>query len=145
MRVLCKRMTGSSTAAVAVASNLDGGTIDVESGTLLVQSTNCTWTGGGTLTAALAATLQLAPAAGNGLTLAGTYTGSGGGQVQFSSGTLVTGTGGATFNFPQGLFQWTGGTIGSTSGAQRPHQRAPTGFLTLNSGSGALPQRPCHT
>ena len=39
------------------------------------------------------------------------YTGSGGGQVEFSGGTLIIGTGGATFDFPQGLFQWTGGTI----------------------------------
>ena len=45
-----------------------------------IQSTNCNWTGGN-LEAASGATLQLAPAAGgNGITLTGTYTGSGAGQ-----------------------------------------------------------------
>ena len=129
------KMTGSSTAAVTVASNLDGGILDAENGTLVVQSTNCNWTGG-TLTAATGATVQLASTGGNGISLAGTYTGSGGGQVQLSSGTLQTGTGGATFNFPAGLFQWTGGTITAStrgmlvnatiSGFPHPEQRRPT-------------------
>ena len=73
------KRTGSSTAAVAVASNVNGGTFDAESGTLSIQSTNCSWTGG-TLTAAPGATLQLAPGPGNGITLTGTYTGSGSGD-----------------------------------------------------------------
>ena len=44
-------MTGSGTAVVTLATALNGGTIDAESGTLSIQSTDSTWTGG-TVTAA---------------------------------------------------------------------------------------------
>ena len=33
-----------------------------------------------------------------------------------SGSTLIIGAGGATFNFPQGMFQWSGGTIDTTRG-----------------------------
>ena len=106
------------------------------SGTLLIESTNCNWTGGN-LEVASGAILQLAPGSGNGITLTGTYTGSGGGQVQLTGGTLIIGTAGATFDFPQGLFQWTGGTInGSGTLTNAPSasvtvQPAAAGSLTL--------------
>ena len=44
-------------------------------------------------------------------TITGTYTGSGTGAVQLTTGTLVVGAAGATFNLPAALFQWGGGVI----------------------------------
>ena len=41
----------------------------------------------------------------------GSYTGSGEGFVQLGGGDLVVGAGGASFNFPAGMFQWTAGVI----------------------------------
>ncbi|MGO9921995.1 MAG: carboxypeptidase regulatory-like domain-containing protein [Isosphaeraceae bacterium] len=130
-------MTGSGVATISVSSALNGGTIDVDSGTLSIQSTNCTWTGG-TLSAATGATLQLAPAAGgpNGITLTGTYSGSGGGTVELTSGALDIGSGGATLDFPQGLFQWQGGTLGGAFSGPGTLTNASTGFIGVNPGSG---------
>ena len=74
------------------------------------------------------ATLDLT--GGNTVSYAGAYTGSGGGTVALSSGQINIAAGGATFEFPAGLFQWTGGTI-NTNG----NTLTNTGFLTLsNSG-----------
>ena len=126
-------MTGSGTGTLSVFSNLNGGTIDVASGTLLIQSTNCNWTGGN-LEVASGAILQLAPRVGNGITLTGTYTGSGGGAVDFTSGALEIGTSGATFDFPQGLFQWTGGTLGGI-GSQGTLTNASGGFIDVDPGN----------
>ena len=126
-------MTGSGTTTLSAFFALNGGTIDVASGTLSIQSTDCAWTGG-TLTAATGATLQLAPDPGVGITLTGTYTGSGGGQVQLTSGTLAIGTSGATFDFPQGLFQWSGGLIGGIT-SQGTLTNASTGFIGVNPGN----------
>ncbi len=130
------KMTGTGTAALSVLSALNGGTIDVASGTLLVQSTDCAWTGGN-LEVASGATLQLAPAAsGEGITLTGTYTGSGGGTVALTQGNLNIGSAGATFNFPQGLFQWQGGTLGSIDESPGTLTNAATGFIGVDPGSG---------
>ncbi len=128
------KMTGSGTATLSVFSALNAGTIDVASGTLSIASVDSHWTGGGTLDAALGATLQLAPAAGgdNGIQLSGTYTGSGGGAVELTTGALQIGSSGATFDFPHGLFQWRGGNITLDLGGTLTN----TGFLTLNN-SGA--------
>ncbi len=129
------KMTGSGTATLSVFSALNGGTIDVASGTLSIASVDSHWTGGGTLDAATGATLQLAPAAGgdNGIQLTGTYTGSGGGAVELTAGGLEIGSSGATFDFPKGMFQWQAGSITLDLGGTLSN----TGFLTLNN-SGAI-------
>jgi len=50
----------------------------------------------------------------NPLYYTGTYTGSGAGRVELSSGTLdARSDGGITFDFADGLFHWTGGNIQS--------------------------------
>jgi hypothetical protein len=67
-------------------------------------------------------------------TLTGTYTGSGTGTVSLTSGTLGVGTGGASLNFPSGLFQWTTGTINTGANTLT---NAATGFMTFN-GTGDL-------
>ena len=99
----------------------------MESGTLSIQSTNCTWTGGN-LDRRRRRHLQLAPAGGNGIILTGTYTGSGGGQVQFSGGTLLDRQRRGDLRLPPG----------PVPVDRRHHQRQPggtltnTGFLTLS-------------
>ena len=60
------------------------------------------------------ATLDLT--GGQTVTYTGTLMGSGSGTVQLSGGTFAIGLGGATFNFPGSLFQWTGGVISTSVG-----------------------------
>jgi hypothetical protein len=69
-----------------------------------------------TLNVGLGAELDLTGGAPE-VTTTGTLTGSGSGHVVLSSGKLRAATGGARFNFPDGFFQWTGGSIvGQTDG-----------------------------
>ena len=69
---------------------------------------------GGTFNVAQGATLDLT--GGGTVTYTGTFKASGAGTVALSSGTLVIGIGGATFDFPGSMFQWTGGAINGGSG-----------------------------
>ncbi len=71
-------------------------------------------------------------------TLEGTFTGAGQGTVLFDSGFLSTGPQGATFNFPAGLFQWTGGTIDNTGGLTNQGTITLAGSNDLTFGPGAL-------
>ena len=91
--------------------NNQGGTISVTSGAFdiaqLHLSTGAGMSTGGTFDASTGAVLDISTIG----TLTGTYTGTGGGVVQLSNGTIAVGMAGATFNFAPGLFQWTGGTI----------------------------------
>lgn len=112
---LLKKSSGAGTSAFTTAFNNQGGTIEVDSGTLqlpnAVNSDNGTNTGG-VFNVAANSLLDL----GSGARFTGTYTGSGAGVVRFNAGTLqgnyrVDGSS-TVFNFPAGLFQWTGGTIG---------------------------------
>ena len=68
----------------------------------------------------------------------GTFTGSGGGTVSLVSGTLTL-TGATTFDFPAGMFQWSGwiNTNGQTL------TNPSTGFMTIinPSGTNAYPDR----
>jgi RHS repeat-associated protein len=107
-------------------NNTSAGTIDVRAGTLVLGSGNST---GGTFSVAQGATIDLT--GGNSVTYSGPYTGSGAGNVLLASGTLVTGSSGASFNFPPGQLIWTGGLI---TGA--PAGLTNTGTLTL-AGSGS--------
>jgi RHS repeat-associated protein len=101
-------------------NNTDAGTIDVRSGTLAISSGNST---GGVFTVAADAILDLTGGTVPNLptpcssTYSGTYTGSGQGTVLMSGCILTIGPTGATFNFPPGLFQWTGGLIAGGAGA----------------------------
>ncbi len=95
-----------------------GGTLDAQSGTLQLFNTSGGSGGsgssgntGGTFNASTGAVLELVP--NNGARFSGTFTGTGGGQVELSGGVLVTTGAGATFDFPDGLFHWTGGSIGN--------------------------------
>jgi len=105
-----EKIGGTGTTTIASVFNNYGGTIKVDSGTLslpggnylqdclfsVASGANCDLTGG------------------NSPTGYGSMTGSGGGTVQLSSGAVRSSTGNFTFNFPPGLFWWTGGGIGGS-------------------------------
>ncbi len=98
--------SGASTFSGNIAFNNAGGTVDNQTGTLsLIGGTSQ----GGNFKAAANTLLDLNGA--DNTTFTGTFTGSGAGTVRISGGTITIGAAGATFNFPSGLLQWTGGTI----------------------------------
>jgi RHS repeat-associated protein len=101
---------GSDTATIGVVFSCQGGTIDVRRGTLHLKTGGGTSTGG-TFLVSDGAILDLTISEGDPNTFVGTYTGSGSGEVRLRGGTLQIGSGGATFNFPGSLFQWSGGSI----------------------------------
>jgi RHS repeat-associated protein/uncharacterized repeat protein (TIGR01451 family) len=89
------------------------GVISVQGGTLQVIGGSFT-SNGGTIVVAQGAVLDLT--GGQTVTYAGTFTGSGQGTVALADGTLNVGLGGATFNFPGAMFQWTGGSMELSAG-----------------------------
>ncbi len=121
------QMTGSGTVALGCEFDLQGGTVEADSGTLALASEFGGTSTGGTFDVAQGAIVDLT-GGNNNVTFTGTYTGTGGGQVQLNSGTLNVGVAGATFGFAAGLFQWTGGNIAVASGGTFTN----TGSLTLS-------------
>jgi hypothetical protein len=105
-----RKSAGISSIVSCPFNNAASAVIDVRSGTLTLAAGGTS--SGGNFTFANGATLKL-NFGGWTSNYTGTYTGSGNGTVQLSSpyGTLTVGSGGATFNFPAGMFQWTDGTI----------------------------------
>jgi uncharacterized membrane protein len=118
---LVRKTAGTGTSSLGAVFHdlplsLTGGTLQVDTGTLLLRGNSdgavVAASTGGSLVVATGATLDLSDL-GTNSTFTGTYTGSGAGTVLFAGGgnNLLIGSGGATFNFPAGMFQWTGGTI----------------------------------
>ena len=105
---LIEKTAGAGTSTINTVFN-GSGAIDVETGTISLAPAGGTSTGGAFSIAQYAA-LSIAGGSGNS-TFTGTYTGSGSGSVVLASGQINIGTAGATFNFPAGMFQWTGGDI----------------------------------
>ncbi|HZU35421.1 MAG TPA: hypothetical protein VFA18_05915, partial [Gemmataceae bacterium] len=70
---------------------------------------------GGVFDVSPGAVLDLTGGDSNGVHYSGNYTGSGGGVVTVGNGRLDIDAGGATFNFPAGMFQWGGGDIDTTN------------------------------
>jgi hypothetical protein len=98
---------GTSTIATGLTSTA---AISVNQGTLILAPPTSS-INGGTFTVATGAVLDLT---GNQtVNYGGTLTGAGGGQIQLNAGVVqvINGSSGATFNFPNGQFVWTGGTI----------------------------------
>lgn len=111
------RKTGSLSSAFGLTNDrFDhlGGTVDVQEGTLTLNDSGngSNPSTGATFNVAAGATLNLNTGRSY---FVGNYTGSGAGRVELSEGVLDvshhTGGTGATFDFPEGLFHWTGGTI----------------------------------
>jgi hypothetical protein len=118
--------TFNNSAAITVNTGSSPG------GTLVLEPAGGTSTGG---TFTVAATDVLDLTGGQTVSYAGTYTGTGAGQVQLNSGTLVVagGAGGATFNFAKGLFRWNGGTINTNNNTLT----LLSGLLITSSGNGS--------
>lgn len=92
--------------------NNAGGSIAVNSGQLTLFSGTST---GGTYTAAAGSVLDLT---GNQTqNYAGAFTGSGAGTVRLDNGTINVTLSNASFNFPPGLFRWTGGALAGLAGS----------------------------
>jgi hypothetical protein len=104
------KSNGVNTSTITTHFNNQKGTLSVQSGTLTLAPAGGA-SNGGTFNVTSGAVLDLT--GGQTVDYAGTYTGSGGGEVALRSGTLqvVGGSAGTTFSFPQGLFSWSGGTI----------------------------------
>src|ERR1039458_1904091 len=115
------RATASSVSSTnsAVLNNL-GGTVEVDNGTLVLM--NNVVSANGTFNVVAGATLDVT--GGQTVNWSGTFGGTGAGQVQFNSGTMIA-IAPVTLNFPTNLFQWTGGRLADNAGTVN------TGFLTV--------------
>jgi hypothetical protein len=137
-------VTGTATLQVNLQNS---GKISVPTGTLALSTTGGA-SSGGKFEINSGASLSLTPA--HATVLSGTYTGTGGGTVTFSTGTLAIGGAGAVFSFPPGMFRWSGGTIDVSQGSLSNRQvvtltgtdplRPPTltGAGVLNNGGGGI-------
>jgi hypothetical protein len=126
-----QKSAGTGTAVVSSLpfNNSAGATINVTSGTLVLGGSGGGGTdAGGTFNVSTGSVLDLNAGVSN-PTLTGTYTGSGGGSVILAFSQWVIGSDGATFNFPQGLFQWIGGVIDTSAGTLT---NAATGYMTIS-------------
>ncbi len=127
-------INSNSPSSVSIwALNLTGGVVDAQTGTLNAWVDGGSVSTGGTLEAAAGATIQYNSGGNSGNTFTGTYTGSGAGHFVLNSDNLEVGTGGATFDFPSGFFQWIGGgELTATAGTL-----TNTGFITVNTSDGS--------
>ena len=99
--------TGTSTIAIGITLN-DSNLIDADSGTIALASTQGAVSG--TLTTASGASIDLTDG-NSGLDYEGTVTGSGSGTLLLDDDGALTLGADTTFDFPAGMFQWTGGEI----------------------------------
>jgi hypothetical protein len=98
--------SGTNATTISVDMNNLGGTIEVDEGKLVLDSQGRS--SNGTFNVASGAALDLT--GGNGNVWAGLISGSGGGQVLLSSGT-ISAIPNLTLDFTNGLFNWDGGTF----------------------------------
>ena len=115
-----------------VPFNNQGGTVTAAAGTLgFGEGTNT----GGIYNAAVGAAIILNEGASSESTFTGTYTGSGGGTVSAtsSSGTMLIGSAGVTFNFSAGLFIWSNGVMEGDGSATNPSVITNLGTITFSS------------
>ncbi len=108
--------TGTSTFDPTMVFNNQGGTVEVDSGTLQLPGSTGVSTGGIFNVPAAGAVLNLVSANGTNI-FTGTYTGSGAGNVVLSQGNINSNNmTPLILDFPGSFFQWTGGTIGGYQG-----------------------------
>jgi hypothetical protein len=102
--------SGHFTLAPDLMVQTTAATINVQSGTLDLAGSGSTYADGTTFIAASEASIDLIPT--NEIAIfSGLLTGSGAGTVRLNQGRMTAGSGGATLDFPTGLFQWFGGNI----------------------------------
>ena len=109
-----RKSAGAGTAIMEPRNfNNEGGTIDVQVGTLQISGPLNSLVSGLSTGGTFRVDWRGARPDQRGRTVrySGSYTGSGAGIVRVRAGVLEVGAAGATFNFPPGLFQWTGGDI----------------------------------
>ncbi len=119
----------SLTTAAGYNLSMTGGSLAVANNSTVSGNVNLS---GGSLSMATGATLTVAGASNSwtNCTLTGSFAGSGSGTVSLVGGTQSIGSAGATFDFPSGMFQWSGGTI-EGSGSSSPYVLNNTGTITL--------------
>ena len=130
-----RKSQGTYSAIHASGFNTGGGTIDVQSGMLGIGAgTN----EGGNFKIAAGATLDLTDGAhnccgGGGAAYKGSFSGSGAGTVLLAARIFAVDPAGATFDFPAGMLQWTGGAIASplAAGSSTPGILTNAGTITL--------------
>lgn len=88
-----------------------GGTIEATSGTLGLAGSGAADRGHAHFIAAAGATIDLTGRKNSFAYFAGTSTGEGEGRVVLTTGAVRTWTEPATFDFPEGLFHWLGGSV----------------------------------
>ena len=115
---------GGGTSYVQSVFN-NSGTIAATMGTLAIDPSGGQNTGG-TFNVSTGALVDLT--GGTTVHYKGTYTGSGAGTVALGGGTLVVDSGGATFNFSAGLFQWAGSAMIDVSSGSLTN----TGVININ-------------
>ncbi|MGA2496664.1 MAG: hypothetical protein ABSH20_02925, partial [Tepidisphaeraceae bacterium] len=119
-----QKSAGTGTTALGAPFYNDAtGIINVQTGAITLNAGGSS--AGGTFNVATGAVLYLT--GGSTQNFTGTYMGSGGGIVQLASGRLDI-SGGVTFDFPTGYFNWSGGFFGSGT-------LNNTGFITLAGGN----------
>jgi hypothetical protein len=102
-----RKSGGTNTSTIGIILNNLGGTLDVESGNLVLAGSGTS--SSGTVHVSANATLDLT--GGRNVTWSGILTGTGAGQVLLSSGKLLPSANGVSLNFAGSLFLWTGGLI----------------------------------
>jgi len=107
---LLRKSGGSGTSIIGVPFDNSDGTIEVDSGTLSLAAGGTS--ASGTFNVAAGAVLDLT--GGSSPTWSGLVNGSGAGTVSLNSGTVATSPS-LTLDFPDGLFQWTGGWLSGTT------------------------------
>jgi hypothetical protein len=109
---LLRKRYGAGTSVMGCALNNLGGTIEADSGTLVLSNNSATSSNGAFIVGANA---LVDLTGGDQPTWAGVMTGSGAGRVLLASGGITAASTGLVLNFPPGQFLWTGGNFTGTA------------------------------
>ena len=131
---LLRKRSGTGTSVMGSALHNNGGTIEADSG-LLVLANGAGVSSNGTFVVGANAVVDLTGGQ-NGSTWGGTMTGSGAGQVLLDSGDLVISSNGLNLNFPPGMFWWTGGNFAGTTGQFFTNSNSITIYATNSPSAG---------
>jgi carbon monoxide dehydrogenase subunit G len=124
---LLRKRTGTGTSVMGSALNNYGGTIEADSGTLVLANGNSS-SSNGTFNVAAGALVDLT--GGDEIVWAGTLTGGGAGEVLMGGGEISFPPTGLALNFPPGQFWWTGGAINNGSASAMTNLNAITIWAT---------------